>query len=326
MQNAIVLVVDDSPEALSLINDALEPHGISVLVALEGKQALTIAQRLRPDMILMDAIMPVLDGFETCKLLKQDPDLASIPVIFMTGLTDTDSIVRGLEAGGVDYLTKPISPAELLARMKVHLSNARATHNAQQALDATGQNLFTVNQLGQLQWATPQTYALLAKAAATEIWQAQQLPVQLLPLLQGQLLQNKAHTQSTNRPTYQQAVNPASKPQSNDVLALAQLDYPLEVTLVEQRSETEYLCKLIDALRDPDDVQLQKALQLTAREAEVLQWIANGKTNREVAEILGISPRTINKHLEQLFPKLGVENRTAAAAKALRVLNQSNQY
>jgi len=331
MQNAIVLVVDDSPEALSLINDALEPHGISVLVALEGKQALTIAQRLRPDMILMDAIMPVLDGFETCKLLKQDPDLASIPVIFMTGLTDTDSIVRGLEAGGVDYLTKPISPAELLARMKVHLSNARATHNAQQALDATGQNLFTVNQLGQLQWATPQTYALLAKAAATEIWQAQQLPVQLLPLLQGQLLQgqllqNTGHTPPSSRPTYQQEVNPASKSQGDNVLALAQLDYPLEVTLVEQRSETEYLCKLIDALRDPDDVQLQKGLQLTAREAEVLQWIANGKTNREIAEILGISPRTINKHLEQLFPKLGVENRTAAAAKALRVLNQSSQY
>jgi len=304
MQNAIVLVVDDSPEALSLINDALEPHGISVLVALEGKQALTIAQRLRPDMILMDAIMPVLDGFETCKLLKQDPDMANIPVIFMTGLTDTDSIVRGLEAGGVDYLTKPISPAELLARMKVHLSNARATHNAQQALDATGQNLFTVNQLGQLQWATPQTYALLAKADAHEFWQAQQLPMQLLPLLQSAPLSETA--------------------QQNPVLALQQLDYPLEVTLIERRSDIEFLCKLIDALRDPDDIQLQKALQLTAREAQVLQWIANGKTNREIAEILGISPRTINKHLEQLFPKLGVENRTSAAAKALRVLNPAN--
>lgn len=318
MQNAIVLVVDDSPEALSLINDALEPHGISVLVALEGKQALTIAQRLRPDMILMDAIMPVLDGFETCKLLKQDPDLASIPVIFMTGLTDTDSIVRGLEAGGVDYLTKPISPAELLARMKVHLNNARATYNAQQALDATGQNLFTINQLGQLQWATPQTYALLAKADANELWQRQQLPMQLLPLVQSSL--------GVNTPATQQPSCPTSRGQQVEVLTLQQLDYPLEVTLIERRSETEFLCKLIDALREPDDVQLQKALQLTAREAEVLQWIANGKTNREIAEILGISPRTINKHLEQLFPKLGVENRTAAAAKALRVLNPANQH
>ncbi len=306
MQNAIVLVVDDSPEALSLINDALEPFGISVLVALEGQQALTIAKRLRPDMILMDAIMPTMDGFEACSLLKQDPELASIPVIFMTGLTDTDNIVRGLEAGGVDYLTKPISPAELLARMKVHLSNARLANNAQQALDATGQNLLTVNQLGQLQWATPQTYALLAKANADDRWKTQQLPMQLMPLLQA-----------GTTPQPGQTVN------ANGATPLQQLDYPLEVKLIEARSDTEFLLKLIDAQREPEDIQLQNALQLTAREAEVLLWIANGKTNREIAEILSISPRTINKHLEQLFPKLGVENRTSAAAKALRALNQT---
>ncbi|MGH1370401.1 MAG: response regulator [Cellvibrionaceae bacterium] len=306
MQNAIVLVVDDSPEALSLINDALEPFGISVLVALEGKQALTIAKRLRPDMILMDAIMPTMDGFEACSLLKQDPELANIPVIFMTGLTDTDNIVRGLEAGGVDYLTKPISPAELLARMKVHLSNARLANSAQQALDATGQNLLTVNQLGQLQWATPQTYALFAKADADDRWQTQQLPMQLIPLLQA-----------GTTPQPGQTVN------ANGATPLQQLDYPLEVKLIEARSDTEFLLKLIDAQREPEDIQLQNALQLTAREAEVLLWIANGKTNREIAEILCISPRTINKHLEQLFPKLGVENRTAAAAKALRILNQA---
>ncbi len=306
MQNAIVLVVDDSPEALSLINDALEPYGISVLVALEGKQALTIAKRLRPDMILMDAIMPTMDGFEACSLLKQDPELANIPVIFMTGLTDTDSIVRGLEAGGVDYLTKPISPAELLARMKVHLSNARLANSAQQALDATGQTLLTTNQLGQLQWATPQTYALLAKADADESWQTQQLPRQLIPLLQASA-----------------APRPGQTVNANGATPLQQLEYPLEVKLIEARSDTEFLLKLIDAQREPEDIQLQNALQLTAREAEVLLWIANGKTNREIAEILSISPRTINKHLEQLFPKLGVENRTAAAAKALRVLNQT---
>jgi DNA-binding NarL/FixJ family response regulator len=308
MKNAIVLGVAGSPEALSLINDALEPFGISVLVALEGKQALTIAKRLRPDMILMDAIMPTMGGFEACALLKQDPDLANIPVIFMTGLTDTDSIVRGLEAGGVDYLSKPISPAELLARMKVHLSNARLANNAQQALDATGQNLFTVNQLGQLQWATPQTYALLAKANATEQWQSQQLPAQLIPLLHA----------DESQPQPGQVIS------KNGATPLQALDYPLEVKRIEARSDSEFLLKLIDAQREPEDQQLQRALTLTAREAEVLLWIANGKTNREIAEILGISPRTINKHLEQLFPKLGVENRTAAAAKALRVLNQDD--
>ncbi|MCW8884368.1 MAG: response regulator, partial [Motiliproteus sp.] len=115
-RNDIVLVVDDSPDTLSLINDALDAAGLDVLVALEGRQALTVARRIRPDIILLDAIMPNMDGFETCSALKEDPSLASIPVIFMTGLTDTEDVVRGLECGGVDYLTKPINPNELLAR------------------------------------------------------------------------------------------------------------------------------------------------------------------------------------------------------------------
>ena len=80
----IVLVVDDSPDALSLIHDTLEAANMDVLVALEGKQASTIAKRIRPDIILLDAIMPNMDGFETCRQLKADPSLASIPVIFMS--------------------------------------------------------------------------------------------------------------------------------------------------------------------------------------------------------------------------------------------------
>ena len=80
----VVLVVDDSADSLSMINDTLENAGMDVLVALEGKQALTIAQRIRPDLILMDALMPQMDGFEACRLLKANPALASIPVIFMT--------------------------------------------------------------------------------------------------------------------------------------------------------------------------------------------------------------------------------------------------
>jgi PleD family two-component response regulator len=105
----VVLIVDDSPETLSMLNDTLDAAGITVLVALEGQQALTIAASISPDIILMDAIMPNMDGFETCRRLKENPDLAHIPVIFMTGLTDSESVVRGLEAGGVDYINKPVN-------------------------------------------------------------------------------------------------------------------------------------------------------------------------------------------------------------------------
>ncbi|MFW1678766.1 response regulator [Pontibacter sp. JAM-7] len=290
----IVLVVDDSPDALSLINDALEQAGMDVLVALEGKQALTIARQIRPDVILMDAIMPNMDGFETCQQLKADSKLADIPVIFMTGLTDTQDIVRGLEAGGVDYLTKPIRPDELLARMRVHLNNARLTSSAQSALDTAGQHLLTVNPQGLLVWATPQTRALLARARADQVWLGQQCASQLADWFRQQ-------------------------PAVGNVLQLDGLEYALSVKYMGPQ-DGDQLLKLLDGERLSGPAMLKQQLALTERESEVLYWIANGKTNRDIGEILDMSPRTVNKHLEQVFPKLGVENRTAAAGIALRLM------
>lgn len=294
----IILVVDDSPDALSLINDALEDAGMDVLVALEGRQALNIARKMKPDMILMDAIMPHMDGFEACRQIKADPELAAIPVIFMTGLNDTDNIVRGLEAGGVDYLVKPINPNELLARMKVHLTNARLTNSAQSALDSTGQHLMTVDTSGSIQWATPQSYGLLAKARADEGWLQQHFTPQVSQWL-------------------------SHHPEPDHQLRLSDLDYRLSVRLVSHQSNGDILLKLLDGERPTGAALLKAALQLTERESEVLYWIANGKTNRDIGEILEMSPRTVNKHLEQIFPKLGVENRTSAAAVALKELTHA---
>ena len=101
----VVLVVDDSPETLGMLNETLEQADVTVLVALEGNQALTIANSITPDVILMDAIMPGMDGFETCREIKNNRDLAHIPVIFMTGLSDSESIVKGFEAGA--WTTSP---------------------------------------------------------------------------------------------------------------------------------------------------------------------------------------------------------------------------
>ncbi|WP_394168549.1 response regulator [Saccharospirillum alexandrii] len=291
----VVLVVDDSPDALSMINDALEAEGMDVLVALEGKQALTIARRIRPDIILLDAVMPVLDGFDTCTALKADPSLSSIPVIFMTGLSDTNDVVRGLECGGVDYLTKPIQPGELLARMRVHLNNARLTSSAQTALDSTGQTLFTVNADGAIQWATPQTHALLARARAVERWQQNELASQLRHWL-------------------------GHGPEPSHQLTLTGLDHALSIRLIAQHTHQETLLKLVDEERAAGPALLKNSLGLTERESEVLYWVANGKSNREAAQILTMSPRTVNKHLETIFQKLAVDNRTAAAGIALRQL------
>lgn len=294
LQEKVVLVIDDSPETLGFLNEALEQQGFSVLIALEGKQGLSIARKMAPDMILLDAIMPNMDGFETCRALKADPRLANIPVMFMTGLSDTESVVKGLDAGGVDYLNKPINPDELLARMRVHLSNARLASSAHSALDTTGQYLLTIDGNGRILWATPQVRQLFAHAKVAEQWLEEDLGAQLTSWL-------------------------AHQPLPGQTFHLQGLEHPLDVRLVTSDGH-ETLLKLVDGLAPSGPAKLQEALPLTERESEVLYWIGNGKTNREIGQILDASPRTVNKHLEQIFRKLEVDNRTLAAAKAIRIL------
>src|SRR5712691_9230774 len=160
----IVLVVDDSPETLRMLTDAIEEAGMTVLVARESEHALSIIEKVLPDVILMDALMPGTDGFETCRRLKQNKALAHVPLIFMTGLSDTEHIIYGLEAGGVDYVTKPIVSGELLARIRVHLANARIAHSARTALDAFGRFLLAASHSGRVLWCTPQAGKLLGNA------------------------------------------------------------------------------------------------------------------------------------------------------------------
>lgn len=297
----IALVVDDSPETLSMITDALEDAGITVLIATEGMQALSMLERVTPDIILMDAVMPGIDGFETCRRVKQTKTIAHIPVIFMTGLSESEHIVRGLEAGGVDYVTKPIAPDELLARIRVHLANARLAQSTQAALDASGRHLLAANRAGNILWYTPQAAKLLRAAFGDFDSERFVLPADVCTWLQ---------TRS------------AGATKTADLIPLQQeaATRKLRLSYVGMTGADEFLLRLIDETMNREEIILKEKLLLTLREAEVLSWIARGKSNRDIAEILGLSPRTVNKHLEQIYAKLGVENRTAAAAQAMRSL------
>src|SRR5690606_14567919 len=207
---SVVLIVDDLPDNLALLSDALEQVGHMVLVALDGTTALERMNRLKPDIVLLDAMMPGIDGFETCRRIKANAEFEDVPVVFMTALTESEHVVEGFAAGGVDYVTKPIVPEQVLARVASHLRTARSLRDARLA---------------------------------------------------------------------------AQQPPARDAGAVREA--------------------------------LARRYQLTAREVEVLEWVACGKTNRDIGEILGLSPRTVNKHLEHIYVKLGVETRTAAATLAI---------
>ena len=128
----IVLIVDDVPDNLSLLHDALDEGGYTVLVATHGEAALQRASQAVPDIILLDAIMPGMDGFEVARRLKAQADTSHIPIVFMTGLTETEHVVAAFSAGGVDYVVKPIRPREVLARIESHMQAARQSRQARQ--------------------------------------------------------------------------------------------------------------------------------------------------------------------------------------------------
>ena len=291
----VVLVVDDSPATLGMLNEALEAAGYTVLVAQAGMAALALMERITPDIVLMDAVMPGLDGFETCRRVKASVGLSAVPVVFMTGLTETEHVLRGLEAGGVDYVTKPVSPDEVVARVGVHLATARLTRSARVALDTAGRFLLAASRDGRVLWCTPQAARLMGGNPGVP---------QVLPAGALDWLLACADTQ-IRRADAIFAFGPAE----GDVL---------RVSFVGQVGPDELLLRV--APGRTDDGMLRDALGLTVREAEVLLWLSRGKTNRDIGEILGLSPRTVNKHLEQVFLKLSVDNRASATALAVRTL------
>ena len=292
----IALVVDDSPETLRLLTDALDGAGMTVMVAMDGAAAMRIVDQITPDIVLLDAVMPGIDGFETCRRLKRDAGLSNVPVIFMTGLAETEHIVRGLEAGGVDYVTKPIVIEEMLARIRVHLANARLTQSARAALDVSGRFLLAVNLQGAIMWATPQAQKLLSANLAASSNDELVLPEPMLQWLE----------QAQNAKSGSKTPAMASFPDNEQ----------LRLQYMGKLGANEFLLRLAKESGTNLPAEFSSELGLTTREGEVLSWLSKGKTNRDIAQILGLSPRTVDKHLEQIYAKLGVENRTAAAAIA----------
>jgi DNA-binding response OmpR family regulator len=122
IENGVILIVDDNPTNLGVLFDFLVNSGFQVLVAQDGEDAIAQVDYSPPDLILLDVIMPGIDGFETCQQLKAKESTKDIPIIFMTALSETVDKIRGLNLGAVDYITKPLQHEEVLSRVKIHLS------------------------------------------------------------------------------------------------------------------------------------------------------------------------------------------------------------
>ncbi|MDO9286340.1 MAG: response regulator, partial [Aquabacterium sp.] len=302
----VVLIVDDLPDNLSLLHDALDDAGYTVLVATDGPSALARARQAQPAIVLLDAMMPGMDGFEVARQLKADPATAAIPIVFMTALTETEHVVAAFAAGGVDYVTKPIQPREVLARIAAHTQTARVQRQARNALDAFGHATLVVRPAdGRLLWQTGLARTLLREYFGSE---GPFAPVPLIDWVRREA--------AGRRPGAAEAVPPqpllvgrGGRRLTLELHAMHGAEDGLIATGVsgDDGSDDEWLI----VASETNDAALIEAMvaafRLTAREAEVLHWVARGKTNRDIGEILGASPRTITKHMEHILPKLGVE-------------------
>lgn len=304
----IVLIVDDVPENLSLLHDALDEAGYLVLVATNGDSALARARQSLPDVVLLDAVMPGMDGFEVARRLKADFATRAIPLIFMTGLTETEHVVAAFAAGGADYVTKPIKPAEVLARIAAHVQNARQMKQARSALDAFGQATVAVRARdARLVWQTPLARQLIRSWFEPERSEpGETAPPRLLDWIHAAELARRERREVSS-------------------LVVSAGARRLLASFHDQTGDEEWLV----VLREENDASAIEALitafRLTSREAEVLYWVIRGKTNRDIGDILGTSPRTVHKHLEHVFEKLGVETRTAAASMAMAKIRAAGE-
>ena len=289
-ENPVVLVVDDAPSSLGVLVETLESAGYTVLVASDGQTALERLERITPDAILLDCVMPGLSGFDTCRRIKNNAAWAQIPVIFMTGLSDTQHVVEGFACGGVDYVVKPLRAAEVLARLHTHASNAQVSRMVRDALDVAGLGVILVDGLGRIAWRSPR--AARARFSLHD-GGVDYAATKLHPALQA-VLQSSSASVECKDTTPRMSLRNMGQTSTGETLVL--LETERAVSALESRL---------------------KHAALTARETEVLSWIAKGKTNRDIAEILSLSHRTVNKHLEHIYQKLGVETRAAAAAVAM---------
>ncbi|MBC7368119.1 MAG: response regulator [Undibacterium sp.] len=293
-----VLVVDDTLANVSLLLDALSDAGYELFVAANGRAALDLVARTPPDLVLLDVMMPVLDGFAACSELKAAPRHRDLPVIFMTALSEPDEKVRAFAAGAVDYIVKPFYLPEVLARVSAHLQIRALQKSVEEELamrlEAEDQLSASLDRAVVVVVAAPAGRILFCTRPATALlyrhfpaFAPGQLPAALLaPNTSAEL------TTATGQLTVRRFIEPG-----RDDFIILHLEEKIAITP--------------DALR---------RLGLTAREAEVLFWIAQGKSNPDVATILTLGVRTVHKHVEHIFEKLGCETRAAAALTAAEIL------
>ncbi len=325
-RKATILLVDDDPSNLNLLVDQLFEQEFGLMVAKSGESALERVKVYSPDMILLDVRMPRgIDGFETCRRLKADPDTRDIPVIFLSALTDVDDREHGLRVGGVDYITKPLEISEVLLRIRTHLTLrhlqlALAENNANLEAQVAARTAQLTEEIERRTHSESQQGILLEFVRS----QGSQLQLLTKQLLNIRLNQRKELEQELNdvMPNLdfvrQRVTGLTGKIDDEQLLAeLDELTQPLQQIQARLRQMTESLQK---PLLEETVLEANPLLRLSDREREVLLLIANHYTTDNIANLLHLSNATVRTYRYRISQKLGVNDDEELLALALKYL------
>jgi DNA-binding response OmpR family regulator/DNA-binding CsgD family transcriptional regulator len=330
MSNTI-LIVDDTLENLRLLADILTEEGYKVRLASSGAYALTIVQKNQPDLILLDIMMPEMDGYEVCRLLKADEKTRDIPVIFISALDEVFDKMTAFSIGGVDYITKPFHVEEMLARIKTHLTLQRL----QQELQQKNQELQTAN--ASLEEKVRARTAALAEANITlkiEIEQRIQHQAEKDRLLhvvnqQSEQLRHLTNWLIETQQRERQGLASGLHQEIEQNIALLQSNLQLVQTMLSTEHEGPITVHLDNALlilekmstyvrhitvnlhesgAQEQNLSETPLLKLTSREREVLRLMAQGKTNTEIADLLTVATTTVHTYTGRIKEKLAIPN------------------
>lgn len=309
----LILIIDDNPENLRVAVDLLQAYSFVVRTARDGTRGLRRARLNRPQLILLDIQMPGIDGYETCKRLKADPELADIPVVFMTALSAARDKVRAFEVGGVDYVTKPFEVNELVARVQTHLDLARLR------AELTAQNRALQGQV-----STQRAHLDAAEASRSAMDQER---AQLIEMVRGQshAMQQISRRWEQTRGGALADPGAALRSHLRERLRLVEGNLAQALALLPDgegveacRTHLELARSMLDPMLDEGALieapEASPFQQLSDREREVLRLVAAGKGTSEIAGALAVSVSTVSTYRRRIREKTGAESLLALVA------------
>ncbi|MGE0087340.1 MAG: response regulator [Desulfococcaceae bacterium] len=308
-KKSFILLVDDNPENLSLLASLLQQHRYHAAIVKSGMNALKFVTSHKPELILMDVMMPDMDGFEVCLRLKSDPATCDIPVIFLSALADTAAITKGFEVGGQDYITKPFQREEVLARVRLHLQLRQMQSALQEARSELEKKVEerTAELLNVCINLKNRDRELAAKTKDLEEMNT------ALQVLMG------------NREEYRKQV------ERTLIFNMNSFVFPLLDRLRESRMnsvQTSYLDDIILNLKEicsPFMCRMNAEFQqLSPAEIRVVNLIRHGKSSKEIAHMMNLSQRTVENHRNSIRKKIGLQNKKISLRTCLVSFGEKN--